>query len=153
MTASKASYYSINKLCDKIYEAIYDSEKHVFKPGCKDTSGLYILIVSNDNIYDDRFNKNMVVCKPKALSIYDKQYMDYKELCKLLNVDKLYLKINRRFIEFRNKMQVIEIESENQEFTNQDGEEIEYHNTQQLTGIFYRNVIKEYQKFIANKSK
>ena len=150
MTATKACYLSINQLCDKIFDAVYDKEKQVYK-NHKETCGLYILLISNDNIYDDRFNKNMAVCKPKALSIYDKEYMDYKELCQLLNCNKLYVKINRRFLLFRNKMQVIEIESDLQEFTNKDGEEIEYHNTQQLTGIFYKNVIKEYEKYLAKK--
>ena len=148
----KACYLSINQLCDKIFEAVYDKDKHVYK-NHKETSGLYLLLVSNDNIYDDRFNRDMAVCKPKALSIYDKEYMDYKELCQLLNCDKLYVKINKRHIEVRNSIQVIEIESLPTEFTNKDGEEISYHPTSRLTGVFYKNVIKEYQKYIANKSK
>ena len=150
---SKACYCSINQLCDKIYDAIYDKEKQQFRAPYKDTSNLYILLISNNNIYDDKFNKDMVVCKPQALSIYDKQYMDYKELCKLLNCDKLYVKINKRFIEVRNPTQIIEIASIPDEFTNKEGEVISYHETSRLTGIFYKNVIKEYQKYLANKSK
>ena len=148
----KACYLSITQLCDKINDATYDSEKHTYK-NHKETSGIYLLIISNDNIYDDKYNKDMAVCKPKALSIYDKEYMDYKELCKLLNCEKLYVKINKRHIEVRNSTQVIEIESLPTEFTNKDGEEISYNATNRLTGIFYKNVIKEYQKYLSSKSK
>ena len=148
----KACYLSINQLCDRINDAVYDKDKHVYK-NHKETSGLYLLLISNDNIYDDKFNKEMAVCKPKALSIYDKEYMDYKELCKLLNCDKLYVKINKRHIEVRKPIQVIEIESTPEEFTNKDGDQIYYHPTNRLTGVFYKNVIKEYQKYIATKSK
>ena len=149
---TKACYLSINQLCDRIYEAVYDKEKQQYK-NHKETSNLYILLISNNNIYDDKFNKDMVVCKPQALSIYDKEYMDYKELCKLLNCDKLYVKINKRYIEVRNSTQIIEIASIPDDFTNKDGEVIYYHETTRLTGIFYKNVIKEYQKYIATKSK
>ena len=151
-SSSKACYLSINQLCDKIMDAVYDKEKHVFK-NHKETSNLYLLLISNNNIYDDKFNKEMVVCKPQALSIYDKEYMDYKELCKLLNCEKLYVKINKRHIEVRNSTQIIEIASIPDEFTNKDGDVIYYHETTRLTGIFYKNVIKEYQKYISNKSK
>ena len=149
---TKACYLSINQLCDRIYEAVYDKEKQQYK-NHKETSNLYILLISNNNIYDDKFNKDMAVCKPQALSIYDKEYMDYKELCKLLNCDKLYVKINKRYIEVRNSTQIIEIASIPDDFTNKDGEVIYYHETTRLTGIFYKNVIKEYQKYIATKSK
>ena len=149
---TKACYLSINQLCDRIYEAVYDKEKQQYK-NHKETSNLYILLISNNNIYDDKFNKDMAVCKPQALSIYDKEYMDYKELCKLLNCDKLYVKINKRYIEVRNSTQIIEIASIPDDFTNRDGEVIYYHETTRLTGIFYKNVIKEYQKYIATKSK
>ena len=149
---TKACYLSINQLCDRIYDAVYDKEKQQYK-NHKETSNLYILLISNNNIYDDKFNKDMVVCKPQALSIYDKEYMDYKELCKLLNCDKLYVKINKRYIEVRNSTQIIEIASIPDDFTNRDGEVIYYHETTRLTGIFYKNVIKEYQKYIATKSK
>ena len=149
---TKAYYLSINQLCDRIYDAVYDKEKQQYK-NHKETSNLYILLISNNNIYDDKFNKDMVVCKPQALSIYDKEYMDYKELCKLLNCDKLYVKINKRYIEVRNSTQIIEIASIPDDFTNKDGEVIYYHETTRLTGIFYKNVIKEYQKYIATKSK
>ena len=149
---TKACYLSINQLCDRIYDAVFDKEKQQYK-NHKETSNLYILLISNNNIYDDKFNKDMVVCKPQALSIYDKEYMDYKELCKLLNCDKLYVKINKRYIEVRNSTQIIEIASIPDDFTNKDGEVIYYHETTRLTGIFYKNVIKEYQKYIATKSK
>ena len=149
---TKACYLSINQLCDRINDAVYDKEKQQYK-NHKETSNLYILLISNNNIYDDKFNKDMVVCKPQALSIYDKEYMDYKELCKLLNCDKLYVKINKRYIEVRNSTQIIEIASIPDDFTNKDGEVIYYHETTRLTGIFYKNVIKEYQKYIATKSK
>lgn len=149
---TKACYLTINQLCDRIFEAIYDKEKQQYKNN-KETSGLYLLLISNNNIYDDKFNSSMAVCKPKALSIYDKEYMDYKELCKLLNVDKLYVKINKRYIEVRNSTQIIEIASMPDDFTNKEGEVIYYHETTRLTGIFYKNVIKEYEKYIANKSK
>ena len=149
---TKACYLSINQLCDRIYEAVYDKEKQQYK-NHKETSNLYILLISNNNIYDDKFNKDMAVCKPQALSIYDKEYMDYKELCKLLNCDKLYVKINKRYIEVRNSTHIIEIASIPDDFTNRDGEVIYYHETTRLTGIFYKNVIKEYQKYIATKSK
>ena len=148
---TKACYLTINQLCDKINDATYDNEKKQYK-NHKETSGLYLLLISNDNIYDDKFNRDMAVCKPKALSIYDKEYMDYKELCKLLNCDKLYVKINKRHIEVRNSTQIIEIESVPEEFTNKEGDVIYYHNTNRLTGIFYKNVVKEYQKYIASKS-
>lgn len=151
-SSTKSCYLTINQLCDKIWDAVYDSEKHQFK-NHKETSNLYLLLISNNNIYDDKFNKDMVVCKPQAISIYDKEYMDYKELCKLLNCEKLYVKINKRYIEVRNSTQIIEIASIPDEFTNKEGEEITYHETTRLTGIFYRNVIKEYQKYIATKSK
>ena len=146
----KSCYLSINQLCDKIFEAVYDKEKHAYK-NHKETSGIYLLLISNNNIYDDKFNKNLAVCKPQALSIYDKEYMDYKELCKLLNCEKVYVKVNKKHIEVRNQIQIIEIESDTTEFTNQDGEEISYHATNRLTGIFYKNVMKEYQKYISNK--
>ena len=149
---TKACYLSINQLCDRIYDAVYDKEKQQYK-NHKETSNLYILLISNNNIYDDKFNKDMAVCKPQALSIYDKEYMDYKELCKLLNCDKLYVKINKRYIEVRNSTQIIEIASIPDDFTNKDGEVIYYHETTRLTGIFYKNVIKEYQKYLSNKSK
>ena len=137
---TKACYLSINQLCDRIYDAVFDKEKQQYK-NHKETSNLYILLISNNNIYDDKFNKDMVVCKPQALSIYDKEYMDYKELCKLLNCDKLYVKINKRYIEVRNSTQIIEIASIPDDFTNKDGEVIYYHETTRLTGIFYKNVI------------
>ena len=148
---SKACYLSINQLCDKIWEAVYDKEKHVYK-NHKATSDIYLLIISNNNIYDDKFNKDMAVCRPQAISICDKEYMDYKELCNLLNCSKLYVKINRRYIEVRNSTQIIEIASAPDEFTNEEGDEITYHPTNRLTGIFYKNVMKEYQKYISNKS-
>ena len=63
----KTCYLTINQLCDKINETIkleYDNdskagpgfacEKHKFKPY---TADLYIMIISNDNIYNDRYNK------------------------------------------------------------------------------------------------
>ena len=149
---TKACYLTINQLCDRINEAIYDKEKQQYK-NHKEPSNLYILLISNNNIYDDKFNKDMTVCKPQALSIYDKEYMDYKELCKLLNCDKLYVKINKRYIEVRNSTQIIEIASIPDDFTNKEGDVIYYHETTRLTGIFYKNVIKEYQKYIATKSK
>ena len=133
-SVSKTRYFTINQLCDKIFEAVYDKEKQVYK-NHKETSGIYLLLISNDNIYDDKFNKSMAVCKPKALSIYDKEYMDYKELCQLLNCEKLYVKLNKRHIEVRNTMQIIEIESLPTDFTNEEGEEVSYHATTRFTGI------------------
>ena len=147
----KTCYLTINQLCDKINETIkleYDNEKHKFKPY---TADLYIMIISNDNIYNDRFNKNMVVCKPKALSIFTREYMDYKELCNLLKCDKLYIKINKRYIEYRTPQQIIEIDAYPEEFTNEDGEQICYHKTSRLVGVFYKSVINEYEKYINKK--
>ena len=148
----KTCYLTINQLCDKITETIkleYDNEKHKFKPY---TADLYIMIISNDNIYNDRYNKNMVVCKPKALSIFSREYMDYKELCKLLKCDKLYIKINKRLIEYRTPQQIIEIDAIPDEFTNENGEQIWYHKTSRLVGVFYKSVINEYEKYM-NKQK
>ena len=157
----KTCYLTINQLCDKINETIkleYDNdskagpgfacEKHKFKPY---TADLYIMIISNDNIYNDRYNKNMVVCKPKALSIFTREYMDYKELCNLLKCDKLYIKINKRYIEYRTPQQIIEIDAIPDEFTNENGEQIWYHKTSRLVGVFYKSVITEYEKYINKK--
>ena len=93
-SVAKTRYFTINQLCDKIWDAVYDNEKHTYK-NHKETSGIYLLLISNNNIYDDKFNRDIAVCKPQAISIYDKEYMDYKELCQLLNCEKLYVKINK----------------------------------------------------------
>ena len=111
-------YLTVNKLCDQIHETT-KSERNKHQ---KYTADMYIMIISNDNIYNDRYNKNMVVCKPKALSIFNREYMDYKELCNLLKCDKLYIRINKRYIEYRTPQQIIEIDAIPDEFTNENGE-------------------------------
>ena len=140
-------YLTVNKLCEQIHETI-KSERNKHH---KDTAGLYIIIASNDNIREDRYNQNMVSFKPKAISIFAHEYMDYKELCEFFKCDNLYIKLNKRFINFRASPQIIEIDSVPKEFTNDDGIDICYHETSRVSGIFYKNEINEYQKYMNKK--
>ena len=145
---------TVNKLCDQIRES-FKSERNndnsKFKHH-KDTAGLYIIIASNDSIREDRYYQNMVSFKPKAISIFAREYMDYKELCEFFKCDKLYIKLNKRFINFRVSTQIIEIDADMKEFTNDNGDAIHYHETARLTGIFYKNVINEYQKYMNKRN-
>ena len=150
---NKSLYLTVNKLCDLIRKTIKTENGNVkqqFKPH-QDTAGLYIIIASNDNIREDRYYKNMVSFKPKAISIFFHEYMDYKELCELFNCENLYIKLNKRFINYRASPQIIEIDSEFKEFTNEDGIDITYHETTRLSGIFYKSAINEYEKYMNKK--
>ena len=148
---NKTLYLTVNKLCDLIAKTIKpEYGKDGFKPHTV-TSGLYIIIVPNENIKEDKFNKNMVTFKPKAMSIFAYEYMNYKELCELFKCDNLYIKVNKRFINYSVSTQVIDIDSEPKEFTNDDGIDICYHETSRVSGIFYKNAINEYQKYMNKK--
>ena len=149
----KALYLTVNKLCELIRESFNserNSDSSKFKHH-KDTAGLYIIIASNDSVREDRYDKNKVSFKPKAISIFAHEYMDYKELCEFFKCDKLYIKLNKHYINFRASPQIIEIDADIKEFTNDDGIDITYHETTRLTGIFYTSAIDEYQKYMNKK--
>ena len=116
-----------------------------------DTAGLYIVIASNDSIREDRYDKYKVAFKPKAISIFPREYMDYKELCEFFKCDNVYIKLNRQYINFRASPQIIEIDADIKEFTNDDGIDITFHETTRLTGIFYTSAIDEYKKYMSKK--
>ena len=150
---NKTLYLTVNKLCDLIAQTIkpvYNNDKGGFIPHTV-TSGLFIIIVPNENIKEDKFYKNMVSFKPMAISIFQNEYMDYKELCELFKCDNLYIKLNNRFINYRASPQLIEIDSEPKEFTNDDGIDICYHETSRVSGFFYKSAINEYQKYMNKK--
>ena len=150
----KALYLTVNKLCELIRES-FKSERNNDNSRFKhhrDTAGLYIIIASNDSIREDRYYKNMVSFKPKAISIFAHEYMDYKELCEFFKCDNLYIKLNKHFINFRASPQIIEIDADIKEFTNDDGIDITYHETTRLTDIFYKSAINEYQKYMNKKN-
>ena len=149
----KALYLTVNKLCDQIRESFKSerrNENSRFKHH-RDTADLYIIIASNDSIREDRYYPNMVSFKPKAISIFAHEYMDYKELCEFFKCDNLYIKLNKRFINFRASPQVIEIAAIPTEFTNEDGIDITYHETSRVTGMFYKSEINAYQKYMNKK--
>ena len=149
----KALYLTVNKLCEQIresFKAERNSDNSKFKHHM-DTAGLYIIIASNDSIREDRYDKYKVAFKPKAISIFPREYMDYKELCEFFKCDNLYIKLNRQYINFRASPQIIEINADVNEFTNDDGIDITFHETTRLTGIFYTSAIDEYKKYMSKK--
>ena len=151
----KALYLTVNKLCELIRES-FKSERRNDNSKFKhhiDTAGLYIIIASNDSVREDRYDKNKVSFKPKAISIFAHEYMDYKELCEFFKCDKLYIKLNKHYINFRASPQIIEIDADVKEFTNDDGINITYHETSRVTGMFYKIEIDEYQKYMNKNAK
>ena len=146
-------YLTVNKLCDLIRES-FKSERNNDNSKFKhhdDTAGLYIIIASNDSIREDRYYQNMVSFKPKAVSIFAHEYMDYKELCEFFKCDNLCIKLKKQLINPRASPQIIEIDADLKEFTNDDGVDIRYHETTRDTGIFYKCEINEYQKYMNKK--
>ena len=145
---------TVNKLCDQIRES-FKSERNNANSKFKhhdDTAGLYIIIASNDSIREDRYYQNMVSFKPKAVSIFAHEYMDYKELCEFFKCDNLYIKLKKQLINPRASPQIIEIDADVKEFTNDDGVDIRYHETTRVTSVFYKSEINEYQKYMNKKN-
>ena len=145
-------YISINKLCDKLEEFINEHNINNIKASTYE----YYIIFNKDNTYKDRFDDNYVVFKPILISLWKHQQLKYKDICKLFDCSRLYIKVKSKgahHVINNKELQNLVIDREPKKFTNKEGKEIVCHDirnydTSSLIKEIESRLKTNYQQFI-----